>query len=172
MSGGEQAIYTRFILPPSIVSKPDVSRLVREVEYLDNELTAAAARAKIGATAANNLHVSDMMTDFLEHNKISLTESRIRSELIKQLRLLKDHLPVVHMTFAVEADAQSLGKLASWLRETVHPQTCISVGLQPGLIAGVHLRTSNHMHDLSVRTAFQNSRGRLIEQLEALRGRS
>jgi hypothetical protein len=171
MNEPEKVSYANFVLPPSIVSKPDVSYLIRELEHLDNELTAAAARTKIGSTYSNDVQPSGKLHDFLEINNIAITESRVRTELIKQIKILKDHLPVIHMTFAVEADAESLSTVALWLRKSVHPQAVISVGLQPGLIAGVHVRTSNHMHDLSIRNAFKNSRGRLIEKLEALRVR-
>jgi F0F1-type ATP synthase delta subunit len=74
------------------------------------------------------------------------------------------------MTFAVEADRESLMQLAQWVRETVHPQAVIAVGLQPGLIAGVYLRTPNHVHDLSLRAALDGGHEILVNDLEALRG--
>jgi F0F1-type ATP synthase delta subunit len=63
-----------------------------------------------------------------------------------------------------------LQELIAWLRSSVHPQAVISVGLQPALVAGVYLRTPNHVHDLSMRAVLKKSRGLLTKELEALHG--
>lgn len=159
-----------FILPPSIVTRIDISRLVHEVEWIDNELTANAVRSKSGGEAHAEPATSGPLQDFLTQNKLSLADSLGRTDIIKQLRLLKDKVPTIHMTFAVTADRESLGELVLWLRQSVHPQTVIAVGLQPALVAGVYLRTPNHVMDLSMRTILRDSRSKLSEQLGALRG--
>lgn len=162
--------YADFVLPPSVVSKLDVSRLVAEIERVDAELTAASVRAKTGTQAAPALVLSQQLADFLNHNKLQPTTSRERADLIKQVRLLKDKVPVIHMTFAVAADNESLQKLAQWLRTSIHPQAVIAAGLQPALVAGVYLRTPNQVHDLSLRAMLKSSHGLLVKDLEALRG--
>ncbi len=159
-----------YILPPSIVTRIDVSRLVRELEWVDGELTTAAARSKTGVQTTAQPSLSDQLTEFLAQNKLSITDSRERTELVRELRKLKDTVPIIHMTFAVPADRESLQQLAQWLRTSIHPQAVIAVGLQPGLVGGVYLRTPNHVHDLSLKKLLQNSRGVLINELEALRG--
>lgn len=162
--------YADFALPPNVVSRIDVSHLVAEAERVDNEMTSAAVRAKTGATEQETIMMSRQLADFLALNGLALGGSNERSQLIKQMRLLKDNVPVMHMTFAVEADVESLGKLALWLRGSVHPQAVIDVGLQPALIAGVYLRTPNHVHDMSLRAIFDGHRGDLVKELEALSG--
>jgi hypothetical protein len=168
----EQVVKTHadFLLPPTVVSRVDVSRLVEELEYVDNELTSAAVHAKIGDTQRMEPTVSEQLANFLELNELSLSDSHQRSVLVAELRRLKDTVPIVHMTFAVEADRESLGQLVQWLRASVHPQAVIAVGLQPALIAGVYLRTSNQIHDLSLRTKLKGSRSVLMKELEAVRG--
>jgi hypothetical protein len=162
--------YTDFVLPPAIVTRPDVSRLVSEVESVDNELTASAVRTKAGVQEAPVPVLSGELTDFLNDNQLKLENGQERAELVKQLRILKDKVPIIHMTFAVRADRESLQKLAQWLRTSVHPQAVISVGLQPALVAGVYLRTPNHVHDLSLRAMLAGSHDILIKELEAVRG--
>ena len=164
--------YTDFTLPASVVSKVDLAHLVQEVEWVDNELTAAAVRTKTSAAQQAPPLVSGTLEAFLHQNQVSLTNSRQRSELIKQLRLLKDKAPVIHMTFAVSADPESLQQLAVWVRSSVHPQAVIAVGLQPALVAGVYLRTPNHVLDLSLRAMLKNGHGLLVKELEALRAAS
>lgn len=164
--------YSEFTLPPSTVSKTDLSRLVHEVEWIDDELTTKSVRAKAGVRKAAPLTLSDQLTDFLHQNKLNLTsmKSHERTELLQQIRLLKEKVPIIHMTFASAADSESLNKLISWVRESVHPQAVIAVGLQPALVAGVYLRTPNRVHDFSLRSKLKSSHDILVEQVEALHG--
>jgi len=159
-----------FVLPPNVVSKSDLARLVNEFEHVDDELIEAAVRAKTGSTKSAQPVLSQSLTDFLNQNKPQLSNSRDRSELIKQMRLLKDAAPVIHMTFAVTADRDSLQKLSAWLRTSIHPQAIIEVGLQPALVAGVYLRTPNRVHDLSMRAMLDGQHDALVAELESLRG--
>lgn len=162
--------YTDFALPPSVVNKLDVSHLVDEVERVDNSMTEAEIREKAGAESQAAPVLSEQLTDFLSQNNLRLGNSHERSELVKQLHLLKDNVPVIHMTFAVTADRESLSELAAWLRGSVHPQAVIAAGLQPSLVAGVYLRTSNRVHDFSMRAALSGHHDALARELEALRG--
>lgn len=164
--------YVNFVLPLSVVSKVDVSRLLSELERVDNEQTQANVREKVGSSEQVELMVSRQFADFLTENKLTINTSQERTELIKQLRLLKEHIPVIHMTFAVPADRDSLTKLTQWLRTSLSPQAVIEVGLQPALIAGVSVRTPNHIHDLSMREVIKKNHGVLVKELEALRGNS
>lgn len=162
--------YADFILPPSLVTRVDISRLVHEVEWVDNEMTAAAVRAKTGGAQQAAPIMSGTLEDFLAQNQLSLQNSLERTEIIKQLRLLKDKVPIIHMTFAVTADRESLEYLVAWLRGSVHQQAVIAVGLQPALVAGVYLRTPNRVMDLSLRAMLKGGHDKLSAQLGAFRG--
>lgn len=168
----EASAHASLLLPPSVVSKPDLARLVRELETVDGALTTVAARAKVGVQSSAMPGLSQALTDFLATNKLNLTDSHTREELIKAMRELKDTAPTVHMTFAAEADRTSLQQLAQWLRTQVHPQAVIAVGVQPGLVAGVYLRTNNRVFDLSLKGALKGGRAILTKELEGLRGRA
>lgn len=167
MSEAKAKTYADFSLPASVVTKVDVSHLVNELERVDDAMSAAALRHKKNETQPV---MSQQLAEFLKDNKLPIDGARERSALIKQLRLLKNKVPILHMTFAVEADVQSLQKLAGWIRETIHPQAVISVGLQPALVAGVYLRTPNHVHDFSLRALLKGQHANLVKELETLRG--
>jgi F0F1-type ATP synthase delta subunit len=160
---------SKFVLPSTVVTKSDVAQLVNEFERLDSTLTAAEVRSDIGVQSQQTPMMSERLAAFVEQNGIDLKDSRTRGELVKQLRAMKESLPVLHMTFAVEADAESLEKLAEWARTSIDPYAVLDIGLQPGLIAGVYLRTPNHVHDLSLRGILQGRHGALVNDLEALR---
>lgn len=159
-----------FSLPLSVVSKADVARLVVEVERIDNERMADAVREKVGSPTQSEVTMSQQLADFLSQNQLGTETGLQWGELIKQLRALKENAPVIHMTFAVPADRESLQQLVGWLRSSVHPQAVVSIGLQPALVAGVSIRTTNRVHDLSMRSALKKSHGLLVKELGALRG--
>lgn len=156
-------------LPPTIISKADLSRMIVELERVDSELTTKAVHERVGAESTSPSPISQQLTDFLQRNELELSDATIRTQLITDLHKLKDTVPIVHMTFAAEADPESLGQIVQWLRHSVHPQAVIEVGLQPGLVAGVYMRTTNSVIDLSLRGALQHGREILTKELEALR---
>jgi F0F1-type ATP synthase delta subunit len=170
MNENEVKTHDNFILPPNVVTRIDVSRLVSEMERVDNEMTASAVREKTGSEQQAHPVLSEQLNQFLNQNGLNIDSGISRATIVKELRQLKDKVPILHMTFAVTADAESLQQLTSWVRETIHPQAVIDVGLQPGLVAGVFLRTPNHVHDFSMRGALKGRHGLLVEELEALRG--
>jgi gamma-glutamyl phosphate reductase len=161
--------YIEYSLPASVVSKVDVARLVHEAEQVDSEINAAKLRAKSHLLTHSKPAISDQLHDFLDQNKLSLNTSKERTSLIKQLRLLKDKAPVIHMTFATIADRESLEHLVQWLRTSVHAHAVISVGVQPNLIGGVYVRTPNHVHDFSLRGMLNGQHEVLLAQLRALK---
>ena len=163
--------HTEFALPSSVATKIDVSRLVAELEKVDNTLTSAAVHAEKGGPEVAAPVLSQQLTDFLAQNELQIDKGQERTRLVKELRLLKDSVPVIHMTFAVTADPESLQQLVQWIRTSLDPRAVIAVGLQPGLIAGVYVRTPNHVHDLSLRQMLKAGRSKLVEELGALRGK-
>lgn len=162
--------YTQFIVPSSIVSRADISRLVREFEAVDTALTSKTVHEMAGTQHDESIVFSPQLQEFLEKNPVNLDDTNERTDYIHQLRTLKDRAPVMNMTFAVVADPESLKELAVWLRNEVHPQTVIEPHLQPSLVAGVYLRTPNRVLDLTVRNKLKSKRAELEKALGAPRG--
>jgi G3E family GTPase len=131
----------QFSIPPSVVSRADMTRLVRELELVDDELEAQKARRQGESGHYRLPNMSQALSDFITLNKVDIADDHVRMDLKARLRKLKDHAPVLHMTFATEADPESMQYLMTWVRRELHPQALISVGLQPSLIGGVYVRT-------------------------------
>jgi G3E family GTPase len=164
-----QPVAADYVLPPALVTRADLARLVREVEALDNELEAQKARNRAtGQTGYRMPNASQGLSDFIELNKLDLNDDRARMLLKEQMKIMKDKAPIVHMTFAVEADPASLQSLVAYMRRELHPQALLSVGLQPSLVGGVYMRTPNHVHDFSVRAKLAQSRGVIAGDIEQL----
>ncbi len=156
-----------FVFPPALVTRADLARLVREVESVDNEFEAQKARNQAtGKAGYRTPTLSRSLGDFLDLNKLDITDDHGRMVFKEQLRAVKDKAPIVHMTFAVEADPGSLAQLVTYLRKEIHPQTLLSVGLQPSLVGGAYIRTPNHVHDFSLRELLSANRGVITAALE------
>lgn len=159
------------VVPEIVFSLKDLTRILRELEQLDAGYLEASARAKIGAKVDYAPMLSVALEDFLAANPVDISVLSQRSRLIDSVRQLKQQAPLTHLTFAVVPDMESLIKISRWLRENVHPQMLIRVGLQPDLVGGVYVRTTNRALDLSLRAQLANHRHVIAQELEALCGR-
>ena len=160
----------QLIWPTSLVTRADLRRLIAEVEVVDNDLLTGQIHQRTGHGDAQPVSISAMLSDFIEVNSANLQSQPARSDLLIELKRLNSRAPIAHLTFAASVKRDVLSRLASWLREKVHPQSLIEVGLQPNLIGGVHIRTTNQVFDLSIRGRLADGRGAIIEQLEAIGG--
>lgn len=164
----DAATTAAYVLPPALITRADLARIVREVESIDVELEAQKARAHTTGKAAHHMPpMSEGLNDFVELNKIDIADDQARMHLKEELRRLKDKAPVMHMTFATPADPQSLGQLVDWIRKEIHPQALLQVGLQPALVGGVYLRTPNHVHDFSLRQLLTGKRSVIVNALDS-----
>ena len=106
----------------------------------------------------------------MQINDIDIKNGEDRSRLLHDARHLKNTAPVIHVTFATSADNDELTKIVDWVRQSVHPMAVLTVGLQPSLIGGVYIRTSNKVFDFSVRSQLADGRHIIKRELEALSG--
>lgn len=156
-----------YVLPSALISRADLSRLVREVESVDGNLETQKVKNH-GEAAYRMPTMSQSLSDFLALNQLDVSDDKVRMNVKTQLQKLKDHAPVIHMTFATSADPESLQDLVEWVRKELHPQALISVGLQPGLVGGVYMRTPNHVYDFSLRNYFKGKRQVVVQAIEEL----
>lgn len=156
-----------YILPSALIGRVDLARLVREVEAVDSNLETQKVKNH-GEGGYRMPNLSQSLSDFVEINKLDLTNDKERVVTKEQLKRLKEKAPIIHMTFATTADPETLQQLVEWVRENLHPQALISVGLQPSLVGGVYLRTPNHIYDFSLRALMQDKRSIVVQSLEEL----
>lgn len=138
-------------LTPLIASVSDLRRVRRELEALDEFLHESALRQ--GGKEVKLPATSRLLEDVAADSGLNLLKKTDRDRLRKFLTLLIQKAPVIHMSFATEPSSKALAKLVSWLRENIHPQVVVSVGVQPSIAAGCVVRTSNRQYDFSLRRA-------------------
>ena len=157
-------------LPSSLATRSDLQRVIAEIERIDNSLNSAQIHEQIGHPADDSLTTSKQLADFLQINDIDIKNGEDRSRLLHDARHLKITAPVIHVTFATSADNDELTKIIDWVRQSVHPMAVLAVGLQPSLIGGVYIRTTNKVFDFSARSQLANGRHIIKRELEALSG--
>lgn len=135
-----------FKLSLNVVGRTDISRLLRELEKLDDFFVASAA-----ARQANVPRISHSLDDLARTNRLNLLEAAQRKTLADLLKKLASQAPELSISFAAEPSPTVLERIVTWFRSNIHPQTLIQVGLQPSIAAGCVVRTPNKIFDLSIR---------------------
>lgn len=159
---------TPFLLPPSLLGRPDVSRLLREVEAVDYELETQAIREPSKPLAIPNM--SKSLVETAQVNKIDMADMNSRKQLITQLRTIKEKAPITHLTFAVDPDPTISVYMTAWIRQNLHPSALVTIGLQPRIVGGCVVRTPDHMYDFSLRKQFSDQKPQLVAEIKAIVG--
>jgi F0F1-type ATP synthase delta subunit len=154
-----------FILPLSLVGRIEVSRLLRELEKIDNDLSTQTIR---GAQNLPTPVVSKVLSDVIQANRIDIVNEAVRKQLVTILRDIKDKAPVLQVTFASSPDPQVIFQIVEWFRANLHPTTLITVGLQPGIVGGCVVRTPDHIYDFSLKRQFRKHIPMLAEEIRSV----
>lgn len=159
-----------FVLPVSLMTRSDLRRVIAELESVDNDLVTESIHQRTGHQTDSQVVLSDTLSQCIEANEVDLYDQSARAGLLSQLRRLNVATPIIHMTFASTVKRDVLVRLVDWLRQKVHPQALVSIGLQPSLIGGLHIRTTNRVFDMSIRSQLADGREIIIRELEAISG--
>lgn len=154
------------VLPAAVISRADVSRLLREIEAIDNELEGQHVRTPTQPLTIPSM--SKSLATLVSENHYDLTDDAARKLLVQNLRYVKDKAPLLHITFAAEPTPDVLNPLVAWAREHLHQYALITTGLQPALIGGCVVRTPDHIYDFSLRHFFAEKKSVLIQNIRTV----
>jgi hypothetical protein len=149
-------------LPPSVIGEIDINRLQRELNSLNDFFIGATARP--AGTSMLLPKLSRSMDQLARDNEVNLLDESHRAKLGEALEHVHATAPSFHISFAVEPSPKALEKILVWLRQNIHPQVLLQVGLQPVIAAGCVLRTTNKVFDMSLR-AHLNSQTQQLTKL-------
>lgn len=153
------------MLPVSVVSRVDATRLAREVESVGSFLE--QQKHHKGRTQIAIPSLSRILGDVTQANNLDLAKSADRERLYHFLIELKADAPMIHMSFAVEPPTLFVAKLITWLRSEIHPLLLLDIGLQPSIAAGCIIRTTNKYIDCSMRQHLVANKPRLLELMRS-----
>lgn len=161
----------KIVLPLSVTSPADVSRLKRGAGDLANYLQQLTLQKEKAGQVGNEplpKPRTGLLAEFADANDLNLSkvsDCRRAETLLTQLLVVA---PVMHVSLASEPSSGFLQKITGWFRKNIDPLTLITVGLQPSLAAGCYLRTTNRYFDLSLRKRLLDQRGLLVDRLQEL----
>jgi hypothetical protein len=154
-----------FAVPVLVVGQSDIGRLLRELETLDNQLLQLGLRASDNGVALPK--TGRLLSELVQLNKLNLLDAKDRDSLKTNLETVKDHAPLLHISFSADPTTPFIEQLMIWLRREIHPQVLLTIGLQPTIGAGCIVRSTNKYFDCSLRHDFMNKRDLLLEKLMA-----
>lgn len=157
----------QFILPENLITPVDLSRTVRELSALDESLYQANIRTP--GQPVKLARSSRILEDLATANNVSLLDTLGRAELLEALKTFVNQAPRVHISFATEPSARFNGRIIVWLRQNIHPQILLEIGLQPMLAVGCMVRTPNKVFDMSLRHRFKEQRHSLRDSIAGLK---
>lgn len=151
-------------LPLNVISQVDVARLLRELGGLNDFFIGAASRKP--GTATLPTRSSRGLEQIAADNGFNLFEEKHRSELVSRLNDVLGKAPLMHISFAAEPSPQALERILAWLRQNIHPQALLQVGLQPTIAAGCVLRTGNKVFDMSMRNHLKKQEPYMVQLIQ------
>lgn len=151
-------------LPFSAVTRADIGRLLRETESVDNFLKQAAIREP--GTAVKLPRTSRLYDEVVASNKLNMLQEDDRRKLYAVLQKIYKEAPVLHMSFGTDPSPVFLHRLVGWIRQNIHPQALLQIGLVPNIGAGCVVRTNNKFFNFSLRQRFTEARPMLISKLQ------
>ena len=152
-----------FVLPPRLIGRPHVSRVLRELEAVDTYMASQAIRNPDAEPVIPG--ISRVLRELVEDNSIDLTDQKQRQSSMSRIRTIKDTAPVAHITFAVEPDVLVLTELATWMRKNIHEATLLAVGVQPNIVGGCIVRTKDKVYDFSFKKHFASKQALLSKTI-------
>lgn len=153
----------QIVLPERLISSIDLSRLIRELERLDESLRQAELRKAGEATKLARSSV--VLEELARANNVQLTDETQRAQLLSMMQGFKDYAPRVRMSLATEPSAKFTQNIVIWMRKNINPLVLLEVGLQPTLAAGCMVRTNNKIFDMSLRHRFNENRAMLVQKI-------
>jgi F0F1-type ATP synthase delta subunit len=150
-------------LPNSLVGQADTARLIRELNGLNDFFAGAKTRA--AGSPVVMPRVSRLLESLAVLNGLNLLDEAARNQLQTQLTAIYERAPNLHISFAVEPSPKGLEQILVWMRQNIHPQALLQIGLQPAIAGGCMLRTTNKVFDMSLRTHLKKQSRYLTELL-------
>lgn len=151
------------LLPAGLSTQSDLAHVTRELEKLDEFLRASAIRQP--GSHMELPKSSKLFEELVAGSKLNMLQAEDREYLLKSLTWMREHAPVIHMSFSTEASTQFVEKLTHWLRKNISPFVLLQIGLRPNIGAGCVVRTTNKHFDFSLRKHFLAKRDLLMSQI-------
>lgn len=157
--------HSAMVIPGSVVSRADISRLIREVEAYSEAAYQAELRH---AAAPSTSYASPGFQELERDNKEVFASAAARKALIEALRDFQQSAAQVHVSFASQPSVKAVQQIVAWFRRNTQPNIVVQVGVDPSIIGGCVVRTTNKVFTFSMADALRSSIKVLEKEVAAL----
>lgn len=155
----------QIVLPVLVFGLPEVRRLRRELEALEEFVRSSAIRTP--GTQPQLPRLSRMCEALAMENHLNLLQTADRQQLLTFIKGVEAAAPQIHISFAADPSSAFTAKIVTWLRANIHRYAMVQIGLQPTIAAGCIVRTNNKVFDFSLRERFIKTQDLLMQSFEA-----
>jgi F0F1-type ATP synthase delta subunit len=136
----------------------ELGKVQRELFALDEFLSASKQIAgKLPFTSSS-------LQKIAKEAGLNMLQTDDRTQLINRISFVRRTAPTVQISFASDPSARALRVLVRWFRENGHPNTLITVGVQPNITGGCIVRTATKEFDFSLQQLFKENRQALAQR--------
>lgn len=157
--------FLNFKVPAGIVTRGDLGRLQKELQNVNEVIEQNFIRQPDATPEMPK--TSHLLAELLEINKFNLLSETDRATLIGYLEIIRTKAPILHVSFNTDASPVFQQKLVAWVRQQIHPQVLLQIGLHRNIGAGCVVRTTNRNYDFSLRERFKDQKQLLITKMHS-----
>lgn len=155
----------KLALPDTVVTKADVARLIRDFD----EYSQAVYMAELRDSQPPSVnYISPELQELLHDNQDSLHTDQARHELLDRLRLFQRTASQIHVSFAAPPSIKVVQQLVTWFRQNVQPDIVMQIGVDPSIIGGCVVRTTNKVFSFSIVDRLRLAEPTLQKEVAAL----
>jgi hypothetical protein len=158
-----------FHLPPDLYSPEQLSAVIIELRTYTGDLRDVNVRARATHAQAGLPHASALLLGAFHEASVSPSEQEAVEKLQKQLELIRDKAPAVHLMMAALPDRNLKRKLTEWFRDEIHPYTLLTFATRADIGGGVIIQAGSRIYNYSFRQQILSHKHRISELYNSVR---
>lgn len=154
-----------FNLPLSLYSPRQIDVYLVELEFYLTWLREQAVKRQASQLKkAEKAPLTAELTQFLDTFTAGKKDDPAQVEqTIIYLKRLKQHAPLVHVTFPTFASSSIKESVVEWFRKNVSDEILVAFTVDTSILGGIIIRTENNIYDYSFINRLIKDRGKFPE---------
>lgn len=139
-----------FKLPLQLYSPRQIDAYLIELDFYLTWLREQDVKRRAKAAKADASPLTAELTSFLNVFTDNKTDdAREVEKAVIYLKRLKQHAPLVHVTFPTFASASIRESVVEWFRKNVSDEILVAFTVDTSILGGIIVRTVNNIYDYS-----------------------
>ena len=157
-------------LPLDLYSPEQLSAIIIELRAHNSAVRDANVRSK--ATHEQSpapVHTSALLMATLREAGVGPTDESALEKLLKQLEVIRDRAPAVHLMMAALPNRDFKRKLTDWFRAEIHPYAMLTFATRMDIGGGIIIQAGSHIYNYSFREQILSHKQRISEIYNSVR---